>query len=48
MNSATAPVKEETVPSAESREKPLATVGYHQAAILSWMEDIAPRDPHHG
>ena len=42
MKSAMAGVKEEDVIAAQSPGKPLATVDYHQAAILSWMEDIAP------
>jgi signal transduction histidine kinase len=42
MNRVTACPKEETATLAESPDKSLATVGYHQAAILSWMEDIAP------
>src|ERR1043165_9035598 len=37
-----APTSAQTAASAQPREQTFATVGCHEAAILSWMDDIAP------
>jgi hypothetical protein len=38
----TQPPKQSWRGNTQSQSRPLATVDVHQAAILSWMEDIAP------
>jgi signal transduction histidine kinase len=41
-SAATEPTQEEAVSSTAPAQTPSTTVGYHEAAILSWIEDIAP------